>query len=67
MEPANIDLLIDKSDSLEKLDRNEEVRNKEIINWCEYILKSRNDYRTWTNKGNLLNIRIEEKKSFFLN
>ncbi len=66
MEPANIDLLIDKSDSLEKLDRNEEVRNKEIINWCEYILKSLNDYRTWTNKGNsLLNIHIEEKKSFF--
>jgi len=27
----------DKSDSLEKLDRNKEVRNKEVIDWCEYI------------------------------
>ena len=33
--PDNIDLLIDQSDSLEKLDRNEEVRNKDAINWCE--------------------------------
>ena len=39
-----------------------------LFDWCEYILKSRNNYRAWTNKGNsLLNIRIEEKKSFFLN
>ncbi|MFB5600004.1 MAG: hypothetical protein ACE5SW_07240 [Nitrososphaeraceae archaeon] len=50
------------------MDRNEEVRNKEPIDWCENLLKSRNDQRSWANKVNsLLNIRIEEKKSFFLN